>query len=56
MRITHRYLQWDSHLKIIKPIMAILDRHNISYKYNEDLDCVIPSFKYQIELNAVMNT
>lgn len=29
--------------------MAILDRHNISYKYKEDLDNVIPSFKYQIE-------
>jgi hypothetical protein len=51
MQITHRYLQWDSHLKVIKPIIAILDRHNISYKYNEDLDCVIPDFKYRIEFS-----
>lgn len=29
--------------------MSILDKYNISYKYIEDLDCVIPSSKYQIE-------
>jgi hypothetical protein len=49
MRITHRYLRWDSHPRIIKPIRAILDNYNISYKYKEDLDCVIPTFKYSIE-------
>ena len=49
MRITHRYLQWDSHLRIIKPVRTILDKHNISYKYKEDLKCVIPTFKYEIE-------
>jgi len=49
MRITHRYLQWDSHPKAIKPIRTILDKFNISYKYKEDLNCVIPTFKYSIE-------
>jgi len=49
MRIGHRYLTWNSHTKIIKPLRAILDSYNISYKYKEDLDCVIPSFKYSIE-------
>ncbi len=49
MRIGHRYLSWDSHPKIIKPLRNILDRHNISYKYKEDLNSIIPSFKYFIE-------
>lgn len=49
MRVTHRYLQYDSHLKIIKPVRIILDKFKVSYKYKEDLDCVIPTFKYQIE-------
>jgi hypothetical protein len=51
MRIGHRYLTWDSHLKIIKPMRAILDKHNISYKYKEDLNSAIPSSKYLIEFN-----
>jgi hypothetical protein len=49
MKIKHRYLTWDSHLKIIKPVKDILDRYSHIYKYKEDLDCVIPTFKYQIE-------
>lgn len=49
MRITHRYLRWDSHPKIIKSVQIILDKYNISYKYKEYLASVIPSFKYSIE-------
>jgi hypothetical protein len=49
MRIEHRYLTSDSHTKVIKPLRAILDKYNISYKYEEDLKSVIPSFKYNIE-------
>lgn len=49
MRIGHRYLTYAGHTKIIKPVKKILDSYNISYKYEEDLDCVIPTFKYTIE-------
>ncbi|MFN8251917.1 MAG: hypothetical protein U0V75_08530 [Ferruginibacter sp.] len=49
MRIKHRYLTSDSHLKIIKPVKAILDKYSNVYNYKEDLECVIPSFKYTIE-------
>jgi hypothetical protein len=49
MRIKHRYLTWDSHLKVINPVMKILDKYSNDYKYKEDLNCVIPTFKYQIE-------
>lgn len=49
MRIGHRYITWDSHTKIIKPLRAILDRFNISYKYKEDIDSVIPTFKHTLE-------
>lgn len=49
MRIGHRYLTWDSHTKTIKPLQSILDKFSISYKYNEDLNCVIPTFKHTLE-------
>lgn len=49
MRIKHRYLTWDSHLKIIKPVKNILDRHSHIYNYKEDTGSVIPTFTYQIE-------
>lgn len=49
MRIKHRYLTWDGHLKVINPVMKILDKYSHDYKYKEDLDCVIPTSKYQIE-------
>ena len=49
MKIKHRYLQYDSHLKTIKPVKAILDKYLHTYDYKEDLDCVIPTFKYTIE-------
>lgn len=49
MRIKHRYLTWDSHLKTIKPLRTILDKYSHIYKYEEDLGCIIPTFKYQIE-------
>ena len=49
MRIQHRYLTWDSHLKTIKPVKNILDKYSQAYKYKEDLDCVIPTFKYTLE-------
>jgi len=51
MRIGHRYLTWDSHSKIIKPLRAVLDTYNISYKYKEDLGNVISTFKYTLEFN-----
>lgn len=49
MRIKHRYLQYDSHLKTIKPVKTILDKYSHPYNYKEDLECVIPTFKYTIE-------
>jgi len=49
MRIKHRYLQHDSHLKTIKPVRAILDKYSHTYDYKEDLGCVIPTFKYTIQ-------
>lgn len=49
MRIKHRYLNWDNHLKIIKPVRIILDKYSHTYNYKEDLDTVIPTFKYTIE-------
>ncbi|WP_299675326.1 hypothetical protein [uncultured Dokdonia sp.] len=49
MRIMHRYLNSNSHLNVIGPVMKILDEYSHSYKYKEDLNCVIPSFKYNIE-------
>lgn len=49
MRIKHRYLTWDSHLKIIKPIKAILDKYSHNYNYKEELDSVILNFTYTLE-------
>ena len=49
MRIKHRYLTWDSHLKTIQPVKDMLDKFSHTYKYKEDLNSVIPTFKYQIE-------
>jgi hypothetical protein len=49
MRITHRYLYWDNHPKIVKSAKKILDKYNISYKYEEDLDNIKSHFKYTIE-------
>ena len=49
MRIKHRYLQYDSNLKTIKPVKTILDKYSHPYNYKEDLECVIPTFKYTIE-------
>lgn len=49
MRIKHRYLQYDSHLKAIKPVRSILDKYSHSYNFKEDLKCVIPTFKYTLE-------
>lgn len=49
MRLKHRYLQFDSQLKQINSVRAILDKYSHNYNYKEDLDCVIPTFKYTIE-------
>lgn len=49
MRIGHRYLTWDGQSKTIKPVRTILDKYNISYKYKEDLNSVIPTFRYKLE-------
>jgi hypothetical protein len=49
MRIKHRYLTWNNHLKIINPVRAILDKYSHLYTYKEDHECVIPTFKYTIE-------
>lgn len=35
MRIQHRYLTFDSHTKIIKPVKAILDKYSINYEYKD---------------------
>src|SRR6187399_932350 len=51
MRIGHRYLTWNSHSKIIKPLRTILDRYNISYRYKENLDSVIPTSRYTLEFH-----
>jgi len=49
MRIGHRYLTWESHERTIKPLRSILDKFKILYKYKEDLNCAIPTFKYTLE-------
>jgi hypothetical protein len=49
MRICHRYYTSDSYSNTIKSIRVILDQYNISYKYKEDPNSVIPTFKYSIE-------
>jgi hypothetical protein len=49
MRIKHRYLKFDSHLKIINPVRKILDKYLHPYYYKEDLNSVIPTLNYTIE-------
>ena len=49
MRIKHRYLQYDSNLKTINPVKAILDKYSYPYNYKENLESLIPTFKYTIE-------
>ena len=49
MRVKYRYIEFDSHLKRIKPIKKILDKYSLTYKYEEDLDCVLSTFKYNLE-------
>jgi hypothetical protein len=49
MRIRHRYLTWNSHIKVIKPVKTLLDKFSIEYNYSEDPDCVIPSYRYKLE-------
>lgn len=49
MKIKHRYLHFDSNLKTINPVRKILDKYSNIYEYKEDLNCVIPSFKYTLE-------
>lgn len=51
MRIKHRYLKRDSHLKIILPVKKILEYYNVKYLYKEDINCVIPSHKYKLEFS-----
>ena len=36
-------------MEVIAPLKAILSKYNISYKYEEDITCVIPSFKYSLQ-------
>lgn len=49
MKIKHRYIKFDSYSKTIKQIKTILDKYSHYYDYREDLDSVIPTFKYSIE-------
>jgi len=49
MRVKHRYIQFDSHLKIIQPVKKILDKYSCTYNYEEDLDCVLSAFKYNLK-------
>mgnify|MGYP001447699435 CR=1 FL=1 len=49
MKIAHRYLHWESSPEIIQPVKRILDKYNIKYKYKEDLETVISTFRFKIE-------
>jgi hypothetical protein len=49
MRILHRYLTWDGHTKVIKPMKTVLDKFSIEYSYSEDPECVIPSYRHKLE-------
>lgn len=49
MRIVHRYIKSDESSEQIQKIIKILDSEGLNYSYKEDLECVIPSFKYSIE-------
>lgn len=49
MRIKQRYLQNDSHLKIIGPVKKILDKFLVEYNYKEDPGSVLPGHRYSIE-------
>lgn len=49
MKIVHRYLHWESSPEIIQPVKRILDKYNFKYKYKENLDAVISTFRFQIE-------
>lgn len=49
MKIKHRYLEYGSNLKAIKPVRAILDKYSHRYTYKEDVSTIIPTFKHTIE-------
>jgi hypothetical protein len=52
MRIKHKYLTWDKDSKMITRIKKILDGYSLTYSYKEDLNCVLSSFKYELEFNV----
>lgn len=56
MKIRYRYLQYDSHLDTITPVKAILDKYLHPYNYKEDLECVVPTFKYTLEFFLYENS
>ena len=49
MRIKYRYLTWDRNPQEITKIKQVLDSYSLPYSYKEDLTCVIPTFKYELE-------
>ena len=49
MRIKYRYLTWDRNPQEITKIKKVLDGYSLPYSYKEDLTCVIPTFKYELE-------
>lgn len=50
MRVEHRFLTSGSNNSAIKKAISILDQFLIKYIYKEDLESVIPSFRYKLEI------
>lgn len=49
MKITHRYLNWDSHPKITKAVRSVLDKYKVSYEYKEEPNRITAGLRYSIE-------
>lgn len=50
MRIEHRFLTSSGNNRNITKAISILEKFSKKYIYKEDLECVIPSFKYSLEI------
>jgi hypothetical protein len=50
MRIEHRFLTSSGNNRNIKKAISILDRFAIKYVYKKDLESIITSFKYNLEV------
>jgi hypothetical protein len=49
MHFKYRYLTWDNNQKGISKIKKILDGYSLTYSYKEDPNCIMSSFKYELE-------